>query len=116
MIIMEGLVVNEPRIKQNLEDYGPFAATEKLLMELVKAGADRQKIHARIREHSLSAWNAVQRAEPNPLTELLVHDKEIQVYMSSEQIRESLTGLSYLGDTVKRSRGLAEAILKIISS
>jgi len=114
--IMKGLVVNKSRIKQNLETYGPFAATEKLLMLLVKAGADRQKMHGVIRGHALKAWAAVQKGEPNPLADSLSGDQEIQVFMAAEQIRDSLSGLSYLGDTVKRSREMANKIMKIISS
>ena len=113
---MEDLVVNKSRIKQNLETYGPFAATEKLLMLLVKAGADRQKMHEVIRGHALKAWAAVQKGEPNPLADSLSGDQEIQVFMAAEQIRDSLSGLSYLGDTVKRSREMASKIMKIISS
>ncbi len=116
LIILEGMVVNEPRIKENLEDYGPFAATEKLLMLLVKAGADRQKMHGVIRSHSLVSWSAVQKGKPNPLVDLLSKDQEIQVFLSAEQIRDSLSGLSYLGDTVKRSQDLVNTIMKIISS
>ncbi len=114
--IMDGLVVNESRIKQNLETYGPFAATEKLLMLLVKAGADRQKMHEVIRGHALKASAAVQKGEPNPLVDSLSGDQEIQVFMAAEQIRVSLSGLSYLGDTVKRSQDMANRIKKIISS
>ncbi|MFV1949689.1 MAG: adenylosuccinate lyase [Anaerolineales bacterium] len=114
--ILEGLVVNKSRIKQNLENYGPFAATEKLLMLLVKAGADRQKMHGLIRGHSLLSWSAIQKGEPNPLVDLLIEDQEIQVYLSAEQIRDSLSGLSYLGDTVKRSQDMVNLINKKISS
>lgn len=114
--ILEGLVVNKLRINQNLENYGPFAATEKLLMLLVKAGADRQKMHGVIRGHSLVSWSAIQKGEPNPLLDLLIEDREILVYLSAEQIGDSLSGLSYLGDTVKRSQDMVNRIKKIISS
>ncbi len=114
--ILAGLIINQPRIKSNLEVYGPFAATEKLLMLLVKAGADRQKMHALIRVHSLVAWEAVQRGEQNPLSGLLVGDLVIQGYIAAEQIEECLSGLTYLGDTQARSRKLISKINKIISS
>src|SRR5213075_3162029 len=51
----------------NLERYGTFAATERLLMELVKAGADRQQMHAVLRDHSMVAWQATAEGRPNPL-------------------------------------------------
>ena len=51
---------------RTMQAYGPFAATERLLMALVKAGADRQVMHERIREHSLAAWAAGQRRPAQP--------------------------------------------------
>jgi adenylosuccinate lyase len=116
LYILKDLVVNKSRIKQNLETYGPFAATEKLLMLLVKAGADRQKMHGLIRGHALKAWAAVQKGEPNPLADLLIEDQEIQDFLSAEQISDSMSGLSYLGDTIKRSRDMVNRIMKIINS
>jgi len=114
--ILKDLVVNKTRIKHNLETYGPFAATEKLLMLLVKAGADRQKMHGVIRGHSLVSWSAIHKGEPNPLVNLLIEDQEIQVFLSADEISDSLSGLSYLGDTVKRSQDMVNLINKIISS
>ncbi len=114
--ILKDLVVNKSRIKQNLETYGPFAAPEKLLMLLVTAGADRQKMHGLIRGHALKAWAAVQKGEPNPLADLLIEDQEIQDFLSAEQISDSMSGLSYLGDTIKRSRDMVNRIMKIINS
>ena len=62
------------RSRATWQTYGPFAATEPLLMALVKAGADRQEMHERIRERSMAAWAAVQRGEANPLADLLAAD------------------------------------------
>ena len=46
--------------------YGPFAATERVLMALVRAGADRQHMHERLRQHSLKAWESIKAGRPNP--------------------------------------------------
>ena len=51
--LIAGLVINETAIARNFAIYGPFAATEKLLMAAVKAGANRQEMHEVIREHAL---------------------------------------------------------------
>ena len=39
--ILEGLVINPGGMAHNLAVYGPFAAVERVLMALGKAGADR---------------------------------------------------------------------------
>ena len=75
--ILSGLQVNETAIQRNLEVYAPFAAVERVLMALVKAGADRQVMHEYLREHSMTAWGAIQSGNPNPLAELISHDPEI---------------------------------------
>ncbi len=51
--IVEGLQINQAAIRRNLETYGPFAATERVLMAAVRAGASRQEMHERIRAHSI---------------------------------------------------------------
>ncbi len=69
--IVSDLNVWPAAIERNLQAYGVFAATESLLMAAVKAGGDRQHLHEVIREHSLTAWVAVQQGETNPLADLL---------------------------------------------
>ncbi len=108
--ILEGLIVHEVAVESNLARYGTFAATERLLMELVKAGADRQAMHERIRRHSLAAWDAIQRGLPNPLAGLLASDPELQHYLPEERIRGLLDASEYVGDAPQRARGLAEVI------
>jgi adenylosuccinate lyase len=114
--IMDGLVVSRQGISRNLEAYGPFAATENLLMLLVKVGADRQKMHARIRDLCLTAWAAVQDGKPNPLSDLLSSDPDLHRYLTESQIRDCLTDTAYLGDAVERARKMARGINKKISS
>ena len=50
--LIEGLRINRDASERLLTAYGPFAATERLLMELVKRGGDRQELHEVIREHA----------------------------------------------------------------
>ncbi len=47
--LIDGLLIDDRAVARNLAGYGAFAATERLLMELVRAGADRQAMHERIR-------------------------------------------------------------------
>jgi adenylosuccinate lyase len=102
--IVSGLVVDEDRMAQNLAAYGPFAATEPLLMALVRAGADRQVMHEVIREHSLPAWEAVRRGEPNPLAALLAADERITACLPADRVRALMTVEGYVGDAARRAR------------
>lgn len=97
-------------IAQNLENYGAFAATERILMALGKRGADRQVMHERIRKLSLEAWAAIQEGGENPLPELLAADQAITSYLSPEDVRELMDVSDYVGDAPLRARKIAGAI------
>ena len=105
--IIKGLLVNEPQIARTMRIYGPFAATERLLMALVKAGADRQEMHERIRVHSLKAWTAINDSQPNPLIDALCADPEVLRYVTAERTRELMDAADYVGDAPIRARLLA---------
>ena len=100
--IVTGLVVHRESTERNLSTYGVFAATEALLMELVKAGADRQEMHERIRQHAMAAWDAIQRGGENPLIETLSSDSALVAFLSAEMVRELLDAVSFVGDAPAR--------------
>jgi adenylosuccinate lyase len=100
--IVRGLVVREEVVSRNLVRYGTFAATERLLMELVRAGADRQAMHEVIREHAMAAWDAVQRDMPNPLADSLADDERVRSYLPTDRVRELLDASDYVGDAPQR--------------
>ncbi len=108
--LMQGLMINEAAIARNLAVYGVFAASERLLMEAVKAGGDRQALHEVIREHSLAAWSAVQRGEANPLARDLAADPRLTALLPEMRIRTLLDAAGYIGDAPTRARALAAAI------
>jgi adenylosuccinate lyase len=100
--IVTGLVAHREKIEYNLSTYGVFAATETLLMELVKAGADRQEMHERIRQHSMVAWQAVQKGEDNPLIERLSSDDTILTFLPAEEVKGLLNTVNFVGDAPAR--------------
>lgn len=87
--IIEGLIINEGQVEKNLEKYGPFAATEAILMETVKNGADRQKMHEVLRELSLNT--------SAPLTKLLLNDKRIMQFLNVSQVKNLLDPKNHIG-------------------
>jgi adenylosuccinate lyase len=95
-------------IQRNLDAYGVFAASERLLMEAVKAGGDRQQLHEVIRGHSLTAWAAVAQGESNPLVDLLASDPVLTGLLSPGRIRELLDAGGYVGEAPQRARAMAD--------
>ena len=69
--VASGIVVNPAVIERHLAEELPFLASETLMMEAVRAGADRQDAHERIRVLSHQAAAARNRGEDNPFRELL---------------------------------------------
>jgi adenylosuccinate lyase len=112
--IFSGLRVNETAITRNLATYGSFAATERLLMALVKAGADRQEMHARIRSHALKAWETLSLGGENPLADDLCRDAELTEYLGEQEIRLLLSTRSYVGDAPGRARSFAKTIQEMV--
>jgi adenylosuccinate lyase len=108
--LVRGLVIKEETVARNMARYGTFAATERVLMALGRAGADRQQMHERIREHSMVAWEAIHRDRPNPLNDLLADDEAIVAYVPAEQVRALMDASGYVGDAPQRARRLAQTI------
>ncbi len=112
--IFSKLRVDETAIARNLAIYGSFAATERLMMALVKAGADRQEMHERIRSHALKAWETLGLGGENPLADDLCRDAELTEYLSEQEIRLLMSARLYVGDASERARALAKAIQEIV--
>jgi adenylosuccinate lyase len=114
--ILSGLQVNEAALARNLAVYGPFAAVERVLMALAKAGADRQAMHERLREHAMLAWSAVHAGQPNPLETLITSDPQLLDYLPAEHLRALMDASTHLGDAAARARQLAHDIRQVITA
>lgn len=112
--IVRQMVVDEAAIARNMATYGPFAATERVLMALVKAGASRQEAHEWIRECSLQAWAALHQGQSNPLADLLAAHGEIGRFLSEGEIRPLLDATAHTGTAAARARRLAQIIRQIV--
>ena len=108
------LRIDNRAVARNLARYGLFAATERLLMALTRAGADRQQLHAVIREHSLAAWAALQAGEKNPLRQALCTDARITHYLAPSRVLELLEARDYVGDAPARARKMAESLCQAV--
>ena len=111
--ILRGLRLDERAIRHNLERYGSFAATERVLMAASLAGGDRQQLHERIRGHSMQAWQALARGEADPLCDALCGDEELLRRLPAARIRELMRADTYVGDAPQRARALAGRVLAL---
>jgi len=114
--VVRGLVLDKTAMSRNLGTYGPFAATERVLMALSAAGGNRQKMHERLRKHSLAAWEAIREGESNPLVSEIASDSTFCKILPEDQILKLMDASAYIGDSVHRARALAAEILNQIRS
>jgi adenylosuccinate lyase len=108
--LVKGMNFWRGTIARNLAAYGIFAATERVLMEAVKAGGNRQELHEVIREHSMTAWAAVQAGQANPLRELVLHDERLMAHVAADEVDQLLDATQHIGDAPERTRRLATLI------
>ena len=106
--VVKGMSIHSTATSRLMSSYGVFASTERVLMELGKKGADRQKMHEVIREESLKAWVSVQEGKENPLKKALMENKEILSYLSKEEIEKYLDASGYTGDAERRTEMVLE--------
>lgn len=111
--IVKGMNFHETATRRLMADYGIFAATERLLMELGKKGADRQEMHETIREESLKAWQEVQEGRPNTLKENLMTDSRILSFMSADEVAALLDASAYTGDASERAAIVASQAMAL---
>lgn len=113
--VVRGMQIHQSGIARNLEAYGIFAASERLLMELGRKGANRQEMHELIREYSLKAWAEVQEGKPNTLKDMLTQDETVLSFLSKEAALETLDATQYIGDSALRTRLVAQEIASLIN-
>jgi adenylosuccinate lyase len=113
--LVEGMTFDREQMARNLARYGPFAATERVLVAAVRAGADRQEAHEWLRELSLRAWEAIRREEPNPLLTLVVEDNRLKAHLGEAEIRELMNAEGFTGTASTRARELATEIRRVIA-
>ncbi len=112
--LVDGFKINRGASAKLMETYGPFAATERLLMEAVKRGGDRQVLHEVLREHALAAWALLQAGQENPLEDLLAQDSRMLEIMPAHDVYSFLKSEDYVGDAPRRAKALAAMINETI--
>lgn len=111
--IVEGLVINEKQITKNLAVYGPFSATESILMESVKNDANRQEVHEILRENSLKAYEIMQETGINPLQDLLLHDDRLTNFVPKSVMETLFDPNKHIGTAPQQCEKLLKEIAQI---
>lgn len=116
MNVTDGMVVYPEIICRRVMAELPFMATENIMMDAVKKGGDRQELHERIREYSMTAAMEVkQYGRENNLCELIVNDPMFMV--TKEELDAVLKPENYTGRSAEQvDEYLAEFINPVLES
>jgi adenylosuccinate lyase len=101
--IVEGLVIDGPAIKRNLDQYGHIIGSERVLMALAKSGADRQVVHERLRELAMQARGEEEMDAADAFTKLVTSEPLFLDHISAEQLTILLDTSRYIGDAPART-------------
>ena len=93
--VTDGLQVHEKMIEKAVKEYLPLIATENLLMEAVKRGGDRQKLHEIIRKCSMEEIKKMRNGEEWDLLSKLAKEKAFG--LTKEEIQNLLEPSLYIG-------------------
>jgi adenylosuccinate lyase len=108
--VVQGLRFSREDVERQMRDYGPFAATERVLLALTRAGADRQEVHEQLRKMSVEAWEQVQAGAENPLLETISAFPEFRKRLSREALLDLMDSRSHTGFASRASVELADQI------
>ena len=94
--ISEGIVVYPKSIEKRVMSELPFMATENIMMSAVKRGGNRQELHERIRQHSITAGKRVkEEGLDNNMVDLIANDPMFG--LTKEEILAEMDPKAYVG-------------------
>lgn len=113
--VADGLVVYPKVIHQHLMKELPFMATENIMMDAVKRGADRQELHERVRVHSMAASKVVkEEGGENDLLDRIAADPIFGVTL--EQLHQIIDPRKYTGRAPQQTEEfLTETVAQALS-
>ena len=114
--VMRGLNIDVAGAQAWLAQFGPFSALERVLTALVRAGADRQEMHERLRQHSLAAWPLAQQGRTDALLSRLAADTALLRYLQPARIEQLLEVRTYVGWAPERARQTAAELRRAAGS
>ncbi len=113
--VASGLVVHEAMVRRNLMAELPFLATENILMECVKAGADRQAYHELIRVHAQVAGMRVKsEGLDNDLLDRLKNDDAFHAPALKHELDWDglMDPMKYIGRSVEQTERFLKEVVE----
>lgn len=101
--VCDGLVVHEKVIEKRLMEEFPFMMIENILMEEVKRGGDRQKLHEALRIHAMQAgYRIKEEGLPNDLLKRIGDDP--QFTLTEKELTDMIKPSDYTGMSAEQTK------------
>ncbi|HSD98362.1 MAG TPA: adenylosuccinate lyase [Patescibacteria group bacterium] len=113
-ILLENLEINTTAVARNIATFGQFAATEPLLMELVKRGANRQTMHEIIKKCSMACWEQKEKGQEVSLFDLLAKQVTIRRFLTKDELMSLANPRSHIGLAKKKTRNFLRQLQKVL--
>ncbi|MBO4384713.1 MAG: adenylosuccinate lyase [Clostridia bacterium] len=110
--VTDGLHVNERIVERTVMEYLPFIATENLMMEGVKRGGDRQKLHEIIRTCSMKATKRMKEGLECDLLDRLKNEPEFG--LTGDEFDELLKPEKYVGRCPEQVTAYLKTVLPLL--
>jgi adenylosuccinate lyase len=93
---MDGLQVDEERMRTNLNMTGGLIFSQRILLALIDKGVGRQEAYKMVQRNAKKVWSMSSRGavEGQALLEFLNNDEEVMQYLSPNELAE-LTDTNY---------------------
>ena len=79
--VMRGLVVNEERMRRNIDASHGLVYSQRVLLALTEAGMDREQAYRKVQKHALEAWDT-----QTPFRPKVEADPEIAAHLKPGQL------------------------------
>ena len=110
--VINGLELNTKVIEASVKNYLPFIATENIMMEACKKGADRQVVHKIIRDVTIEESNKLKEGQKIDLLKELLKYKELK--LNKKEIKDILNPTLYIGRSATQSQDLVNKIRPLL--
>jgi adenylosuccinate lyase len=110
--IVQGLDVHPKIIERNISQELPFMATEDILMQCVRSGADRQVLHEALRVHSAAAAKRMRNGEDCDLMDRIAGDDKFGTVHGA--LDSLLQASAYVGRAPKQAKDFVDQVVRPI--
>jgi adenylosuccinate lyase len=105
--IISGLVINEERMKKNINLTHGRCMSEAVMIILTGRGMSRQEAHEHLRVLAIKS-----EVQEQPFKTVLLKDKKVRKLLTPEEINKALNPRNYLGTAVKQVRQMIKKTRK----